>query len=189
MLGSPTRLCRHFFEQHMKSRLAVFSNGFFTAKPLLKTANRLLLPAANKTNFKSYMEPATKKQRFSNLSSTEIQLLIEKKDSENTQKVTKNAVATLLAFCNKISPNESSPRDDKYLEELSSEELNELLTAFYPNAWGKNGENYKKSALMGLRFGLQRHFLFKKNVNIISDQEFSKSNQVYEAIMVEYIKP
>ena len=31
------------------------------------------------------MEPATKKQRFSNLSSTEIQLLIEKKDSENTR--------------------------------------------------------------------------------------------------------
>ena len=30
MLGSPTRLCRHFFEQHMKSRLAVFSNGLAT---------------------------------------------------------------------------------------------------------------------------------------------------------------
>ena len=38
---------------------------------------------------------------------------------------------------------------------------------------------------MGLRFGLQRHFLLKKNVNIISDQEFSKSNQVYGAAIVE----
>ena len=94
------------------------------------------------------MEPATKKQRFSNLSSAEIQLLIEKKDSESTQKATKNAVATLLAFCNEISPNESSPRNDKYLEELSSAELNELLTAFYPNARKKTGENYKKSALI-----------------------------------------
>ena len=27
---------------------------------------------------------------------------------ENTQKATKNAVATLLAFCNEVSPNESS---------------------------------------------------------------------------------
>ena len=35
-------------------------------------------------------------------------------------------------------------------------------------------------------FGLQRHFLFKKRVNIISDQESSKSNQeVYEAAIVE----
>ena len=41
MLGSPTRLCRHFFEQQLKRRLAVFGNGFFTAKPLRKTANRL----------------------------------------------------------------------------------------------------------------------------------------------------
>ena len=38
---------------------------------------------------------------------------------------------------------------------------------------------------MGLRFGLQRHFLLKKNVNIISNQEFSKSNQVYEVAIVK----
>ncbi|CAB4045568.1 Hypothetical predicted protein, partial [Paramuricea clavata] len=132
------------------------------------------------------MEPKTKKQRrFSSLSSDEIQLLIEKKDSENTQKSTKNAVGTLIAFCNEISPEESPPKDVEYLENLSKEELNELLTAFFPNARKKNGENYKKSALMGLRFGLQRHFLLKKNVDIIGDQEFAKSNQVYEAAIVE----
>ena len=87
--------------------------------------------SANKTKV---MQPAPKKQRFSNLSSTEIQLLIEKKDA------TKNAVAALLAFCNEISPNESSPRDDKYIGELSSEELNKLLTAFYPNAREKTAK-------------------------------------------------
>ena len=119
------------------------------------------------------MEPKTKK-RFSNLSSDEIELLIEKKDSENTRKSTKNAVATLIAFCNEISPGESPPKDVDYLEELSKEELNELLAAFYPNARKKNGENYKKSALMGLRIGLQRHFLLKKNTNIIGYQGFAK---------------
>ena len=93
------------------------------------------------------MQPASKKQRFSHLSSTEIQLLIEKKDSENTQEATKNAVATLLAFCNEISPKESSPRDDKYLEELSSEELNELLTAFYSNTRIKTAKTTKNPLL------------------------------------------
>ena len=87
--------------------------------------------SANKTKV---MQPAPKKQRFSNLSSTEIQLLIEKKDA------TKNAVAALLAFCNEISPNESSPRDGKYIGELSSEELNKLLTAFYSNAREKTAK-------------------------------------------------
>ena len=38
---------------------------------------------------------------------------------------------------------------------------------------------------MGLRFGLQRHFLLKRDFDIINDGEFSKSNQVYEAAVVE----
>ena len=66
------------------------------------------------------------------------------------------AVATLIVFCNEISPGDSPPKDVDYLEELSKEELNELLATFYPNARKKNGKNYKKSAHMGLRFGLQR---------------------------------
>ena len=41
------------------------------------------------------MEPATKKQRFSNLSSAEIQLLIEKKDSEGNQECCGNAFGIL----------------------------------------------------------------------------------------------
>ena len=61
----------------------------------------------------------------------------------------------------------------------------ELLVSFYPNARKKKGENYKTSALMGLRFVLQRHFLLKRNFNIICDQEFAKSNPVYDTAIVE----
>ena len=43
----------------------------------------------------------------------------------------------------------------------------------------------RKSALMGIRFGLQRHFLLKGEFDIISDGEFSKSNQIFEAAIVE----
>jgi len=38
---------------------------------------------------------------------------------------------------------------------------------------------------MGIRFGLQRHFLLKREFDIISDGEFSKSNQNFEAAIVE----
>ena len=38
---------------------------------------------------------------------------------------------------------------------------------------------------MGIRFGLQRHFLLKGEFDIISDGEFSKSNQIFEAAIVE----
>ena len=38
---------------------------------------------------------------------------------------------------------------------------------------------------MGIRFGLQRHFPLQKELDIISDGEFSKSNQIFEAAIVE----
>ena len=43
---------------------------------------------------------------------------------------------------------------------------------------------YKKSALMGTRFGLQRHFLLKGELDI-SDGKYSKSNQIFEAAIVK----
>ena len=35
---------------------------------------------------------------------------------------------------------------------------------FTPNAKKQNADSYKKSALMGIQFGLQRHFLLKGNL-------------------------
>ena len=130
------------------------------------------------------MEPEPVRKRFKQLTNEEIQQLVEAKDSENTRRATKNAVATFLAFCNEVTPEEPV-KNTESLEKMSKNELNELLTNFWPNARKKNGENYKKTALMGLRFGLQRHFLLKRDFDIINDGEFSKSNQVYEAAVVE----
>ena len=130
------------------------------------------------------MEPEPVRKRFKQLTNEEIQQLVEAKDSENTRRATKNAVATFLAFCNEVTPEEPV-KNTESLEKMSKNELNELLTNFWPNARKKNGENYKKTALMGLRFGLQRHFLLKRDFDIINDGEFFKSNQVYEAAVVE----
>ena len=68
---------------------------------------------------------------------------------------------------------------------MSKNTLNELLTNFWPKVREKNGDSYKKTALIGLRFRLQRHFLLKRDFDIINVGEFSKSNQVYEAAVVE----
>jgi len=38
---------------------------------------------------------------------------------------------------------------------------------------------------MGIRFGLQRHFLLKREFDILSDGEFSKSNKIFEAAIFE----
>jgi hypothetical protein len=123
------------------------------------------------------MEPEAKKQRFAGLSTEEIETLVDNKDSENTKKATKNAITTLEAFCQETSTENP--------EQLSKEELDNLLLKFYPNARKKNGEYYKKSALVSIRFGLQRYFMKKGNFDIINDGDFSKSNKVFEATVVE----
>ena len=39
---------------------------------------------------------------------------------------------------------------------------------------------------MRIRFGFQSHFLLKREFDVISDVEFSKSNQFFEAAVVEF---
>ncbi|KAK2557443.1 hypothetical protein P5673_020169 [Acropora cervicornis] len=69
--------------------------------------------------------------------------------------------------------------------DLSREEIAGLVDDFYPNARKKSGGHYKKSALSSIRFGLQRHFMLKREFNIISDPLFKQSNQLFEAVVVE----
>ena len=132
------------------------------------------------------MEPSeAKRKHFSRLSEEEIQDLIEGKDAENMRKATKNAVVTFLAYWNEVKPDDEQVKNTESLEKIPKKELNELLANFWPNAKKQNEDSYKKSALMGIRFGLQRHFLLKRELDIISDGEFSTSNQIFEAAIVE----
>ena len=56
---------------------------------------------------------------------------------------------------------------------------------FNPNARKKTGGTYKKTALRSIRFGLQRYFILKRGFNVITDDAFKQSNQVFEAVVVE----
>ena len=118
--------------------------------------------------------------RFADLSRQEIAGLVEEKDSKNTQTATETALSTLKAFC-----VEKYPDKVQKFDEISKEELNELLVDFYPNARKKTGGNYKKTALTSICFGLQRYFNRKRGFNIIGDGVFEQSNQVLEAVVVQ----
>ena len=126
------------------------------------------------------MKPSEgKRKHFSRLLEEEIQNLIEGKDSENTRK------ATFLAYWNKVEPDNERVESTESLEIISKKEMNELLANFWQNAKKQNGDSNKNSALMGIRFGLQRHFLLKREFDMISDGEFSKSNQIFDSAIVE----
>ena len=125
------------------------------------------------------MEPSeAKRKRFSRLSEEEIQNLVEGKDSENTRKATKNAVVTFLAYWNEVKPEDERVKNIESLEKIPKKELNGLLANFWPNANRQNENSCKKSALMGIRFGLQRHLVLKREFDIVSDGKFSNRIKV-----------
>ena len=103
-----------------------------------------------------------------------------KRKIPKTPLATKTAFSTLKAF-----NGEKYPEKDQDFDEISKEELNELLVDFYPNAREKNGGNYKKTALTSILFGLQRYFILKRGFNIIADDAFKQSYQVFEAVVVQ----
>ena len=70
------------------------------------------------------MESEVKKLRFYNLSHGEIRYLIERKDSANTQKATKNNVPLPFVFRMEVSAEESPPKN---LQKLLTSELTRFL--------------------------------------------------------------
>ena len=90
-----------------------------------------------------------------------------------------------MAYWNEVKPEEEPMKNTESLEKIPKKELNELLANFWPNSKKMYRDSYKKSALMGIRLGLQRQFLLKREFDLISDVEFSKSKQIFEAAVVE----
>lgn len=70
----------------------------------------------------------------------------------------------------------------EHLENDSNEKLNSVLRKFYAELRKKNGELYSKSSLMSIRYGLQRHFLKLKDVDIINNQEFKSANDILRRV-------
>ena len=56
---------------------------------------------------------------------------------------------------------------------------------FYIEARKEDGSAYSKSILNGIRFGLNRHFLSARDINIINDPAFREANKVFSAKCVE----
>ena len=63
-------------------------------------------------------------------------------------------------------------------------ELDANLRLFYAEARNKDGENYSRSKLLGLRNGLNRYLNnlpYKKGIHIATDPAFQQSNQMLDA--------
>ena len=115
--------------------------------------------------------------RFPELTESDLNCLIEQKNSNNTKKAIKVAVSVFRQYL------EERKVDEKELL-TSKVKLAAVLRKFYAEARKKNGELYAKTSLVAIRFGLQRFFCSLK-MDIIKDSAFAEANTVFQAEISE----
>jgi len=107
------------------------------------------------------------RDRFPELSESELTSLLDQKNSDNTKKATKVALNVFRDYLKERKVDEDSLA-------ASKDKLATVLRKYYAEARKKNGELYTKALLVGIRFGLQRFFSSHK-IDIIKDPKFSEA--------------
>ncbi|XP_072022963.1 uncharacterized protein [Amphiura filiformis] len=63
---------------------------------------------------------------------------------------------------------------------LPNSQLDALLQKFYCGSRQQNGTLYCKKSMMAIRFGIQRHFLNTKKVDVVYHDDFANSSRVFK---------
>jgi hypothetical protein len=71
---------------------------------------------------------------------------------------------------------------------LSSSEANLLPSAIIVYLRKTDGELYAPKSLMTIRFGLQKHFIQKRNDDIINNVGYAEANTMFKAMLVHIKK-
>ena len=129
---------------------------------------------------------AAGRSRFASLNDEEFDDLLNRKDSENTQKATKKAVTVFREYLSA----KNRPED---FENFEKDELGNVLSRFYVEARRSDGNHYKTSSLNGVRAGLNRHlkqnyYLGSGTIDIMRDKDFVAANMAFRAAIVELKK-
>ena len=120
--------------------------------------------------------------RFETLSENDLSNILEGKDSSNTKRVIKASLAILESYV--ISKGTDLPS----IQATTVTELDTCFRSFYAEARKADGSRYAKKSMITLRYGLQKHFIKERDIDIINDKEFSKSNDMFKAVLVHLKK-
>lgn len=69
---------------------------------------------------------------------------------------------------------------------MDSPLLDDMVSNFYASLQTQRGKDYSRSALTGLRAGKNRYLTsppFQKQMNLMKDRDFMKSNQVFTGLI------
>ena len=114
-------------------------------------------------------------ERFAVINEKQIQNILDEKSSKNTEKATEVSFNILCTYL-------KTRKIDFNFTNINKSELNDLLRKFYVEVRKQDGSYYRKASLVALRFGIQRRIKeLGISINIIEDQEFFATSEVFKA--------
>ncbi len=115
--------------------------------------------------------------RFATLSDEQQQELLENRQSKITRDQTKSHLKILNEYLNQKNIGK--------LDDLSDDELPDILFGFYTSVRREDGEMYKLQSLKCIRASINRYTKEKHNLDIIADTRFIKANEMFHAVTVQ----
>lgn len=113
--------------------------------------------------------------RWLNLNKQDKQDILDNRQKENTKKATKTWLKCINDYINakKIADG---------LDAVTDEKLPEVLFDFYTEARTAKNERYKNSTLKCIRAGVNRYVKETRGIDIVSDQNFIRCNEVFKGV-------
>ena len=113
-------------------------------------------------------------QNFKLFSDEKMVDFIDGADIANTKKQIKYRVSVFDEYCKQAAIE---------YDQLSTADLDVLLSKFYAGVRNKSGNLCSKESIQAIRFGLQRHFLKEKGMDITKGNEFPASKEIFKALL------
>ena len=112
--------------------------------------------------------------RFGTTTTAEKKQIMEERNAKNTNRATKSALVTFRDYlCEKQL---------KPVEEISNEDLPEILLDFYTNAKKTDGSDYCVQSMKCLRAGINRYMKAERGLDIIENERFVTANEMFRGV-------
>ena len=107
----------------------------------------------------------------------DLSMLIDEADSANTKKQILYAVNRMKMF--------ASSAGMPPIETMSETQLDSFLAKFYAGLRKEDGSYYMKKSMHGIHYGLRRHFLAVRSIDIPKVDLFVQSNKIFKAVKLK----
>ena len=112
--------------------------------------------------------------RFANTSGEEQDEIMKNRNAKNTNRATKSSMTMFREYL--------VEKQLKPVEELTADELPEIMKNFYTDARKVDGSDYCVQSMKCLRAGINRYMKAEKNLDIIENEKFVTANEMFRGV-------